>query len=154
MQLLKMDGAIMDCLLSVTTKRGENGKIVEYNGIVRDITAYKKAQQMIHHMAYHDPLTGLPNRALFNDRLSVAIARSQRDGRKIVVMMLDVDKFKNINDEYGHETGDKLLKNVADRIGGALRKSDTIARMGGDEFLIIVPEMENAADVMAVAQRS
>ncbi len=71
---------------------------------------------MIHHMAYHDPLTGLPNRALFNDRLSVAIARSQRDGRKIVVMMLDVDKFKNINDEYGHETGDKLLKNVADRI--------------------------------------
>ncbi len=153
MQLLKMDGAIMDCLLSVTTKRGENGKIVEYNGIVRDITAYKKAQQMIHHMAYHDPLTGLPNRALFNDRLSVAIARSQRDGRKIVVMMLDVDKFKNINDEYGHETGDKLLKNVADRIGGALRKSDTIARMGGDEFLIIVPEMENAADVMAVAQK-
>ncbi len=153
MQLLKRDGTIMDCLLSVTTKRGEGGKIVEYNGIVRDITAYKKAQQMIHHMAYHDPLTGLPNRALFNDRLNIAIARSQRNGKKIAVMMLDVDKFKNINDKYGHETGDKLLKSVADRIGGVLRKSDTIARMGGDEFLIIVPEMENVKDVMAVAQK-
>jgi diguanylate cyclase (GGDEF)-like protein len=68
-------------------------------------------------------------------------------------MMLDVDKFKNINDKYGHEMGDKLLKSVADRIGGALRKSDTIARMGGDEFIIIVPELENVKDVMAVAQK-
>ena len=153
MQLQKKDGSIMDCLLSVTTKRGEDGKIIEYNGIVRDITAYKKAQETIHHMAYHDPLTGLPNRTLFNDRLNMAIARAQRGGKKIAVMMLDIDKFKSINDKYGHETGDKVLKTVADRLGNALRKSDTIARMGGDEFLIIVPEMEKAADVLVVAQK-
>ncbi|MBP1745916.1 MAG: hypothetical protein H6Q54_531, partial [Deltaproteobacteria bacterium] len=153
MQLQKKDGSIMDCLLSVTTKRGEDGKIIEYNGIVRDITAYKKAQEMIHHMAYHDPLTGLPNRTLFNDRLNMAIARAQRGGKQIAVMMLDIDKFKSINDKYGHETGDKVLKTVADRLGNALRKSDTIARMGGDEFLIIVPEMEKAADVLVVAQK-
>ena len=153
MQLQKKDGTIMDCLLSVTTKRGEDGKIIEYNGIVRDITAYKKAQEMIHHMAYHDPLTGLPNRTLFNDRLNMAIARAQRGGKKIAVMMLDIDKFKSINDQYGHETGDKLLKSVSDRLGNALRKSDTIARMGGDEFLIIVPEMEKEADVLVVVQK-
>jgi diguanylate cyclase (GGDEF)-like protein/PAS domain S-box-containing protein len=153
MQFQKKDGSIMDCLLSVTTKRGEDGKIIEYNGIVRDITAYKKAQEMIHHMAYHDSLTGLPNRTLFNDRLNMAIARAQRGGKKIAVMMLDIDKFKSINDNYGHETGDKLLKTVADRLGNALRKSDTIARMGGDEFLVVVPEMEKAADVLVVAQK-
>jgi len=152
-QLLKKNGTIMDCLLSVTTKKGEDGKIIEYNGIVRDITAYKKAQETIHHMAYHDALTGLPNRTLFNDRLNMAIARAQRGGKKIAVMMLDIDKFKSINDKYGHETGDKLLKSVAGRIGGGLRKSDTIARMGGDEFLIIIPEMENLADVAAVAEK-
>jgi diguanylate cyclase (GGDEF)-like protein len=143
----------MDCLLSVTTKKGEDGKIVEYNGIVRDITAYKKAQEMIHHMAYHDPLTGLPNRILLNDRLNMAIARAQRGGKKIAVMMLDIDKFKGINDQYGHEAGDKLLKTVADRLGNALRKSDTIARMGGDEFIVIVPEMEKSADVSVVVQK-
>jgi diguanylate cyclase (GGDEF)-like protein/PAS domain S-box-containing protein len=153
MQLLKKDGTVMDCLLSVTTKKDEDGKIIEYNGIVRDITAYKKAQEMIHHMAYHDPLTGLPNRTLFNDRLNMAIARAQRGEKQIAVMMLDIDKFKSINDKYGHETGDKILKTVADRLGNALRKSDTIARMGGDEFLIIVPEMEKAADVLVVAQK-
>jgi diguanylate cyclase (GGDEF)-like protein/PAS domain S-box-containing protein len=153
MQLLKKDGTVMDCLLSVTTKKGEDGKIVEYNGIVRDITAYKKAQEMIHHMAYHDPLTGLPNRTLFNDRLNMAIARAQRGGKKIAVMMLDIDKFKGINDQYGHEAGDKLLKTVADRLGNALRKSDTIARMGGDEFMVIVPEMEKSADVSVVVQK-
>lgn len=152
-QLLKKNGTIMDCLLSVTTKRGEDGKIIEYSGIVRDISVYKKAQEMIHHMAYHDILTGLPNRALFNDRWNMAVARAQRSGKRIALMVLDIDKFKNINDTYGHETGDNLLKSVADRIKGVLRKSDTIARMGGDEFLIIIPEIENAVDVAAVAEK-
>jgi diguanylate cyclase (GGDEF)-like protein/PAS domain S-box-containing protein len=152
-QLRKKDGTIMDCLLSVTTKKGDDGNIIEYNGIVRDISAYKKAQEMIHYMAYHDPLTGLPNRVLFNDRLDMALARAQRSGKKVAVMMLDIDKFKSINDKWGHETGDKLLKSVADRIGHVLRKSDTIARMGGDEFLVIVPETERPEDVATVAQK-
>jgi len=153
MQLLKKDGTVMDCLLSVTTKRGEDGKIIEYSGIVRDITSQKKAQEMIHHMAYHDLLTGLPNRALFSDRLNMAIAGAQRSGKRIALMVLDIDKFKNVNDIYGHEIGDNLLKSLADRIKGALRKSDTIARMGGDEFVIVIPEIENTADCASVAKK-
>lgn len=152
-QLQKKDGTIMDCLLSVTTKRGDNGKITEYNGIVRDITAFKKAQETIHRMAYHDPLTGLPNRSLFNDRLTMAIARAQRGKRQIAVMMLDLDKFKVINDTLGHETGDKLLKAVAERLTVSLRKSDTVARMGGDEFMIIVPDVERLDDTGLIAEK-
>jgi len=83
----------------------------------------------------------------------MAIARAKRGGKKIAVMMLDLDKFKNINDRFGHEAGDILLKAVAGRLQDALRKSDTIARMGGDEFMIIVPEMEKTVDVAAVAEK-
>jgi diguanylate cyclase (GGDEF)-like protein len=104
-------------------------------------------------MAFHDPLTGLPNRALFNDRLDMAMARAKRGRKKIAVMMLDLDKFKSINDKFGHEAGDKLLKSVAGRLEDALRKSDTIARMGGDEFIIIVPEMDRTGDVTVVVNK-
>lgn len=151
--LKKTDGTAMDCLVSVTAERGEDGRISEYQGIVRDITNLKKAQEMIKHMAFHDPLTGLPNRALFNDRLNMAIARAKRGEKKIAVIMLDLDKFKNINDKFGHEAGDVLLKAVADRFRNALRESDTIARMGGDEFIIIVPEMDTTADSTVVAEK-
>ena len=151
--LKKTDGTAMDCLVSVTAERGEDGRICEYHGIVRDVTTLKKAQEMIKYMAFHDPLTGLPNRSLFNDRLNMAMARAKRSGKKIAVMMLDLDKFKSVNDRLGHETGDKLLKTVAERLGEALRKSDTIARMGGDEFMIIVPEMDETADMTVVAKK-
>jgi diguanylate cyclase (GGDEF)-like protein/PAS domain S-box-containing protein len=151
--LKKTDGIAMDCLVSVTTEKGEDGKIYEYHGIVRDVTTLKKAQEMINYMAFHDPLTGLPNRALFNDRLNMAMARAKRGRKKIAVMMLDLDKFKSINDKFGHEAGDKLLKAVAGRLEDTLRKSDTIARMGGDEFIIIVPEMDKAVDVTVVVHK-
>lgn len=153
LRLRKTDGTAMDCLVSVTTDQGEDGRICEYHGIVRDVTTLKKAQEMIRFMAFHDPLTGLPNRALCNDRLKMAIARAQRGGRQVAVMMLDLDKFKSVNDIYGHEAGDILLKSVAERIQGALRKSDTVARMGGDEFIIIIPETDNASDISVVAEK-
>jgi diguanylate cyclase (GGDEF)-like protein/PAS domain S-box-containing protein len=153
LRLKKTDGTGMDCLVSVTTERGEDSRINEYHGIVRDVTMLKKAQEMINYMAFHDPLTGLPNRALFNDRLTMALARAKRGRKKIAVMMLDLDKFKSINDKFGHEAGDKLLKAVAGRLEDALRKSDTIARMGGDEFIIIVPEMDKTADVTVVVNK-
>jgi diguanylate cyclase (GGDEF)-like protein len=143
----------MDCLVSVTFERGEDGRINEYHGIVRDVTALKKAQELIKFMAFHDPLTGLPNRALCNDRLEMAIARARRGVKQIAVMMLDLDKFKSINDRYGHEAGDILLKSVAARLQGILRKSDTVARMGGDEFIIIVQELDNNSDIAVVAQK-
>jgi diguanylate cyclase (GGDEF)-like protein/PAS domain S-box-containing protein len=153
LKLRKKDGAIMDCVVSVSTKTGENGKIIEYRGIVRDITARKKAQETVRHMAYHDQLTGLPNRLLFHDRLNMAMARAQRSRTSIAIMMFDLDKFKSINDNMGHEAGDTLLKGVAQRLGGTLRKSDTVARMGGDEFLLILPDITGMETVHIVAER-
>jgi diguanylate cyclase (GGDEF)-like protein/PAS domain S-box-containing protein len=151
--LKKTDGTAMDCLVSVSPERGEAGRICEYHGIVRDVTTLKKAQEMVKFMAFHDPLTGLPNRALFKDRLKMAIARAKRGGKQIAVMMLDLDKFKSINDRYGHETGDMLLKAVAERLQDTMRKSDTVARMGGDEFIAIIPEMDKTSDIAVVAEK-
>ena len=95
-------------------------------------------RQRIHHMAYHDPLTGLPNRALMQDRLRHAINLAQRDLVQVAVMFLDLDRFKVVNDTLGHEVGDLLLKNVAERMQASLRQTDTVARLGGDEFVIIM----------------
>jgi diguanylate cyclase (GGDEF)-like protein len=141
----------MDCMLTVTTKKDAEGRTVAYQGIIRDITAEKLTEQTIRHMAYHDALTGLPNRTLFNDRLSMAILNAQRNHKKVAVMMLDLDKFKQINDVWGHKFGDLMLKTVGERLINTLRKSDTIARMGGDEFLVIIPEIDNIEDTDIIA---
>ncbi|OPX97707.1 MAG: Cyclic di-GMP phosphodiesterase Gmr [Syntrophorhabdus sp. PtaB.Bin006] len=153
LRLRKKSGTMMDCLVSVSTKTSEDGRIIEYRGIVRDVTAHKKAQETVRHMAYHDQLTGLPNRMLFHDRLNMAMARAQRNGTSIAIMMFDLDKFKGINDSMGHEAGDILLKGVAQRLGNTLRKSDTVARMGGDEFLLILPDITGMETVHIVAER-
>jgi len=134
LKLLKKDGTVMDCLLTMSEKKTQDGASIGYQGIVRDITAFKKAEETIRHMAYHDALTGLPNRILFGDRLSVAMAQAQRDGQRVAVAMLDLDKFKSVNDLLGHKVGDFLLKAVANRLSSVLRKSDTVARMGGTSF--------------------
>ncbi|OPY70199.1 MAG: putative diguanylate cyclase YegE [Syntrophorhabdaceae bacterium PtaU1.Bin034] len=148
---LKGNKGIMYCLITVNTKRNEKGEIVEYQGIIRDVSATKKSEQTIRRLAYHDALTRLPNRVLFNDRLRVAMARASREKKRVAVMMLDLDKFKSVNDELGHKVGDALLKTVARRLGRVLRKSDTVARMGGDEFLIILPDIVDESDATIVA---
>ncbi|OPY75523.1 MAG: Cyclic di-GMP phosphodiesterase Gmr [Syntrophorhabdus sp. PtaU1.Bin058] len=150
-KLKKKNGTIMDCILTVTTKKDAGGRIVAYQGIIRDITAEKLAEQTIRHMAYHDALTGLPNRTLFNDRLNMAILNAQRNHKRAAVMMLDLDKFKQINDVWGHKFGDLLLKTVGERLIITLRKSDTVARMGGDEFLVIIPEVDHVDDTDIIA---
>ena len=152
-RLKKKDGTPMDCLVTVTTKKNELGKVIGYHGIIRDVTMVKKAEETIRHMAYHDALTGLPNRALFNDRLAMATSGALRSGKSVAVMMLDLDKFKQVNDVLGHNTGDILLKSVADRLENTFRKSDTVARMGGDEFMVILPELSEASDVSIVARK-
>ena len=151
-KLSRKDGTPMDCLLSVTP-RIEGGKTVGYQGIARDITAFKRAEEALQYMAYHDSLTGLPNRILFRDRLNMALVSAGRNRKRVAVMVLDLDKFKEVNDTQGHDVGDKLLKAVADRLVDTVRKGDTVARMGGDEFLLIVPEINSVDDAVIVKDK-
>jgi diguanylate cyclase (GGDEF)-like protein/PAS domain S-box-containing protein len=134
-------------------------------GIVRDITDRKKAIEQIAHMAYHDPLTNLPNRHLLKDRLQQTLAAAKHHNRIVAILFLDLDNFKRINDTLGHDEGDKLLQNVADRLRGYIRNSDsiarlevdrgdtTVARLGGDEFTILLTEIKHIRDATKVAQR-
>lgn len=151
--------------VKIITKRGEekwvdlSSSIIDLNGqlagmgTAHDITDRKEAEEIISKLAYYDPLTGLPNRLLFNDRLSMAISRAERFQEKIAVFMLDLDKFKDVNDTLGHTVGDHLLKAVADRLSVSLRKSDTVARMGGDEFIICVPDLKEHGNPVQVAEK-
>ena len=152
-RLKKRDGTVMDCLLTVTCKRDEKGKVTQYQGIVRDITERKRTEEAIRHMAFHDALTGLPNRLLFNDRLAMAMAHAERFNEKVAVMMLDLDKFKDVNDTFGHSSGDLLLQAVAEKLTLQIRKGDTVARMGGDEFMLIFADLKQTEDVNTITEK-
>jgi diguanylate cyclase (GGDEF)-like protein/PAS domain S-box-containing protein len=120
---------------------------------VRDITERKQMDEKIRQMAYHDSLTGLPNRKLFSDRLGIALAQARRNNNKVGIAMLDLDKFKNVNDTLGHDVGDLLLIAATERLTAALRKSDTVARFGGDEFSLILPGEKVVEDVIQIVQK-
>jgi diguanylate cyclase (GGDEF)-like protein/PAS domain S-box-containing protein len=122
-------------------------------GIARDITERVQAEKTIRQLAYHDALTGLPNRVLFTDRLKLAIAQAHRKQNKLAVMLLDLDHFKDINDTLGHSVGDQLLSSVGKRLTGLLRKEDTVSRMGGDEFFLLLPEINELQDAATIAQK-
>ncbi len=115
--------------------------------------AAELASVEIEHLAYHDALTGLPNRPLFMDRLIVSVAQSHRSGHKIAVLFLDLDRFKDINDSLGHSVGDQLLKIVAERIRRCIREGDTLSRFGGDEFTLLVPKIDSVEDAAKIAQK-
>jgi diguanylate cyclase (GGDEF)-like protein/PAS domain S-box-containing protein len=118
-----------------------------------EIVERRQAEARVHHMAYHDSLTGLPNRALLADRLDRALLAAQRSERKLAVLFIDLDRFKTINDSLGHLTGDHLLKEVASRLCRAVRASDTVARLGGDEFVVLVPGVTGEQDCTQVAEK-
>ena len=120
---------------------------------IEDITERKKYEEKIQQMAFHDSLTGLPNRKLFSDRLGIVLAQARRNKKKVGIVMLDLDNFKDVNDTLGHDVGDTLLKAVAERLSGTLRKSDTVARFGGDEFVLIFPDMEAIEEAIQVVQK-
>jgi diguanylate cyclase len=122
-------------------------------GTARDITERKQAEEVINFQAYHDLLTHLPNRALLKDRLTLAIAQARRNRRKLAVMFLDLDRFKVVNDTLGHTVGDRLLKAVANRLQSCLRSGDTLARFGGDEFMLLLPEVRTRDDVVVIATK-
>ena len=122
-------------------------------GTARDISERKEADELINFQAYHDLLTHLPNRALLKDRLTLAIAHARRNKRKLAVMFLDLDRFKLVNDTLGHTMGDRLLKAVANRLQSCLRRGDTLARFGGDEFTLLLPEVRTKDDVVVIASK-
>jgi len=122
-------------------------------GIARDITDRKQAESLMRFQAYHDMLTGLPNRSLFRDRLSLAISHSKRSNSKVAVMFVDLDRFKLINDSLGHAIGDQVIQAVARRISSTLREGDTLSRFGGDEFTLLLPNIRNQEDAVIIARK-
>ncbi|MCP3677522.1 MAG: EAL domain-containing protein [Deltaproteobacteria bacterium] len=130
----------------------ETGKTILLVGTVQDITERKVAEERMEHMAYHDPLTGLPNRALLIDHLCLALAAAQRHKLLAAVLFIDLDRFKLINDTMGHSKGDEVLNVVAARLKKCTRKSDTLARQGGDEFILLVQELDRVEDITKVAE--
>ena len=132
---------------------GESGEVTEIISVSRDVSERRRAEEQIEYQAYHDALTQLPNRLLFRDRLTMALAHAKRQQSALAVMFLDLDRFKFVNDTLGHSLGDELLRAIAARLESVLREGDTIARMGGDEFTILLGDLQQAEDAANVAQK-
>jgi diguanylate cyclase (GGDEF)-like protein/PAS domain S-box-containing protein len=148
----RRDGSSLDVALTASPVV-RDGDVVGAVVVFRDVRDRKALERRLVHQAFHDPLTGLPNRALFLDRLEHARARSMRDGGTQAVLFLDVDRFKVINDSLGHRTGDQVLQSVASRLVGVLRPSDTVARFGGDEFTVLLEQVVDASEAAQTAER-
>ncbi len=148
---LKKDGSEMPLELSLSSWKTSEG--IFFTAIGRDVTERKLAEDRLEFMATHDILTGLPNRTLFLDRLSHAIAQASRNRSMLAVVLLDLDGFKHINDTWGHARGDQVLQVIGSRLENTLRKSDTIARLGGDEFTVIIENVNHIDDVSIIAEK-
>jgi diguanylate cyclase (GGDEF)-like protein/PAS domain S-box-containing protein len=131
----------------------ELGGFIGIVGVARDLTERRRAEQQMRYLAQHDSLTGLPNRALFHDRLQQALNYCSRHQRQLAILLLDLNKFKPVNDTYGHAAGDELLKAVAGALRQSLRASDTVARLGGDEFVVLLPQLEQPNEAAKVAEK-
>ena len=150
---LAADGGVIWVLLNVALVRGSGGEPAYYVCQHQDITRRKALEEELAHRAFHDPLTDLPNRALFTDRLGHALARKERAKGEVAVLFMDLDNFKYVNDSLGHEAGDDLLVEVARRLKGCVRPEDTVARLGGDEFAVLMEGVGGEAGAVEVAER-
>jgi diguanylate cyclase (GGDEF)-like protein/PAS domain S-box-containing protein len=139
--------------LTISAVRDTTGVCTHYVGVFRDITEAKESQQKLDHLAHHDPLTGLPNRMLFNDRLAHAMQRSEREHQQLALLFIDLDRFKNVNDTLGHHIGDELLKQVAHALTEKVRDGDTLARLGGDEFILLLENIDGQYGATVVADK-
>lgn len=149
----RKNGEIYPEWLNVSEVLGKNGSISNYVGVFSDISHAKRSQMELNFLAHHDPLTGLPNRLLFNERLGHALKRAQRENRQVALLFIDLDRFKNINDTLGHPVGDMLLSQVAQKMQQAIREEDTLARLGGDEFTVILEDVGHSRNAAAVAEK-
>lgn len=149
----RKNGEVYPELLTITAIQDEDGVLTHYAALFRDISEIKDNETRIRNLAYYDPLTNLPNRRLFHDRLSVAIAHAHRSQTRLAVIFVDLDRFKRINDSLGHGVGDQLLQEVTTRLLSSVREDDTVARMGGDEFIILLTEVVDVDHVVNVARR-
>ena len=147
----RRDGTIFPASVSISAVLDSNGGIIGQITSFRDITESKSSEERIRHLAYYDPLTALPNRSLFNDRLQQEMQRAQRSNRLVALLFLDLDRFKEVNDSMGHGIGDLLLKQVAERLQNCVRADDTVARMGGDEFTIILGDLPRRVRAISAA---
>ena len=149
----RRDGSIFPELLQITTVRSASGEVLHYVGTFLDLTERKEAEDRIRQLAEFDPLTGLPNRSLLGDRMAQAMARAERENRRVAALVLDLDRFKTINDSLGHAIGDQLLKGVATRLRDLVRHSDTVSRLGGDEFVVVLTGLEHPAQALPAARK-
>ncbi|MFV0662897.1 EAL domain-containing protein [Denitromonas sp.] len=149
----RKNGEVYPQWLTLSTVRDDTGAPVFYTGVFSDITSVKESAQQLEHLAHHDPLTDLPNRMLLNARLDHAIDHARRSGASLAVLFLDLDRFKNINDVYGHPFGDALLRQVADRLRACVRLDDTVARLGGDEFVVLLEDIKEPHSAVLVAEK-
>jgi diguanylate cyclase (GGDEF)-like protein/PAS domain S-box-containing protein len=149
----RKSGEIYPEWLTINAVRDERGELVNFVAVFSDISGIKQSQAQLAHLAHHDPLTGLPNRLLFADRLGHALSRAQRDGSQLALLFIDLDRFKHINDSLGHLAGDGLLQEVARRFTAAVRREDTVARMGGDEFTLLLEDLRRPEDAAVLARK-
>jgi diguanylate cyclase (GGDEF)-like protein len=149
----RKNGDIYPEWLNISEVRNGSGRVTHYVAVFSDISAMKESEAMLDHIAHHDPLTNLPNRLLLHARMEQALAKARRSNSLMAVMFLDLDYFKQINDTMGHPIGDQLLQEVAVRLRNCVREVDTVSRLGGDEFTILLEELHEARAVGAVAQK-
>jgi diguanylate cyclase (GGDEF)-like protein/PAS domain S-box-containing protein len=149
---LRKDGSPVWVGLTIAAKRDRDGRHVADISIIEDISVRKSAEDRVHYLATHDGLTGLPNRAMFGEILKLGVESAKRHGRQLAVLFIDLDRFKIINDSLGHEAGDVLLREIASRLRQCLRASDLVARLSGDEFVVLMQDVSDVSQVATVAR--
>jgi diguanylate cyclase (GGDEF)-like protein/PAS domain S-box-containing protein len=147
----RKDGSIIET--EVSTRRVDTALGPVVVAVIRDIHQWIESRRVLEHLAYHDPLTGLANRVFFDERLALAIADARRFGDVLGLAYIDLDQFKPVNDRHGHDVGDEVLVEVGRRINAAVRVQDTVARIGGDEFVVILPRLTTSEELAGVASR-
>jgi diguanylate cyclase (GGDEF)-like protein/PAS domain S-box-containing protein len=149
----RKNGNIFPCWFSISQVSNKQGEPENYIAIFNDITEHKNSRAQIDFLAHHDSLTGLPNRILLNDRIAMAVNTASREQKKVGVLFIDLDRFKNVNDSLGHGVGDQLLKEMAERLSNVVRTGDTVSRLGGDEFVVLFPRIHEESNLVDLTQK-